>query len=261
MIKFTAIAAVAALFSVLSPAQTPGQADKNAINWTGFYAGLNAGGAFGSSNAQTSTVYSEEGYFDSSSVPAIASAGNQNLNPTGYSAGAQFGYNWQFAPKWVLGAEADFGGFVTSDSATVTAVYPCCSPDNFTITQAVSTNWLSTVRSRVGYAASKRSLVFVSGGAAETQLNYSSLFEDDYDAYESASASVLKTGWAAGGGAAYALNKHWSTGAEYLYLDFGSVTNAGTVLTWDEENFPASPFSHTATLTSNLARAFVNFKF
>ena len=40
-------------------------------NWTGFYVGLNAGGAWNESNATTTTVFSPVGYFAASSVPAM----------------------------------------------------------------------------------------------------------------------------------------------------------------------------------------------
>ncbi|MGB9405910.1 MAG: outer membrane beta-barrel protein, partial [Terracidiphilus sp.] len=232
MKKFFVVAAFAALIPVSVLAQTAGQLSKDATNWTGFYAGFNAGGTVSSSNAQTSTVYSTTGWFAPSSPPAIAIAGNQNLSPQGYVLGGQFGYNRQIAPRWVLGAEADFGAFEASDSASRTAVYPCCSPYTFTVAQSVSTTWLATIRPRVGYAVTGRSLLFISGGAAKTQLNYSSLFTDDEsNNNESASVAMLKTGWVLGGGWEYALNRYLSARAEYLYADFGSVSSAGTVMT------------------------------
>jgi outer membrane immunogenic protein len=266
MKKFLAIAAIAAIIPVSALAQAAAQNKNEAINWTGFYAGLNAGGAIGSSNAQTATVFSPTGYFATTSVPAIATTGNQNFNPLGAVGGVQFGYNWQVAPKWVLGAEADFGALKTSGSATGTTVYPCCSPTSFTITQNVTTDWMATVRPRVGYTVGKRSLLFISGGAAETKVNYSSLFTDTFaSANESATASVLKTGWIIGGGGEYAVNKHWSARAEYLYANFGTVSNVGTVFTTIEGGntytWPASTFTHTATLTSNIARLAVNYRF
>ncbi len=272
MKKFFAVAALAALIPASALAQTAGQHNKDATkqhndatNWTGFYAGFNAGGALGSSNAQTSTVYSTTGWFAPSSPPAIAITGNQNMNPKGYVLGGQFGYNWQIAPRWVLGAEADYGAFETSDSATGTTVYPCCSPYTFTVTQSVSTNWMATIRPRVGYAATRRSLLFLSGGAAETRFSYTSLFTDDQaDNIESASASVLKTGWTVGGGWEYALDKRWSARTEYLYADFGSVSNVGTVMTSNYPytyTWPANIFAHTATLSSNVARIAVNYRF
>jgi outer membrane immunogenic protein len=73
---------------------------------------------------------------------------------------------------------------------------------------------------------------------------------------------VLKTGWVAGGGAEYALDKHWSARAEYLFADFGTVSNAGDVLTdvWNN-TWPDTTFTHTATLKSNIGRIAINYRF
>ena len=266
MKKLLAIAVMAAMIPVAVLAQAAAQNKTDATIWTGFYAGINVGGAIGSSNAQTATVFSSTGYFAATSVTAIAATGNQNLSLVGVIGGGQFGYNRQVAPKWVLGAEADYDAFETSNSATGTTVYPGFSPTAFTITQKVSTDWMATVRPRVGYTAGKRALLFVSGGAAETKINYSSLFTDTFaSANESATASVLRTGWIAGGGGEYAFDKHWSARAEYLYASFGKVSNAGTVLTASGGGstipYPTNPFTHTATLTSNIARVAVNYRF
>src|SRR5215831_4654006 len=54
-----------------------GAAPAQAVDWAGFYAGLNAGYALGQSGAKTSAVAGA--YFANSSVPAIATAGKQNL--------------------------------------------------------------------------------------------------------------------------------------------------------------------------------------
>jgi opacity protein-like surface antigen len=185
----------------------------------------------------------------SANVPAIASTGDQNLNPPGYAGGVQFGYNRQVFSKWVLGGEAEFGALVANDSVSVKTVYPTDAPYYFTIAQKVSTDWMSTVRARVGHTVAKRVLLFATGGAAETRLRYSSQFTDDaWKAAESSNASVLKTGWIVGGGGEYALNRHWSARAEYLYSDFGTVSNAGSVMTETYDGTePENPFTHTAT--------------
>src|SRR5437879_1771702 len=46
-----------------------------AYNWTGWYAGLNAGGAWGRSDANTSPIFDPAGYFATTSPAAIAVAG------------------------------------------------------------------------------------------------------------------------------------------------------------------------------------------
>jgi outer membrane immunogenic protein len=266
MRKFFVIAAIAALIPVSALAQTTDQHKNEATNWTGFYAGLNTGGTFGSSNAQTSTVYSNSDIayymFSADNVSIVNSTGNQNLHPKGYAGGLQFGYNRQIA-RWVLGAEADYSVLAASYTKTGVGLYTGGDDGSFTITQTVSTDWMSTVRARVGHTFRKRALIFGSAGAAETVVRYSSLFTDNYESVnETASPRVLKTGWVAGGGAEYALDKHWSARAEYLFADFGTVSNAGDVLTdvWNN-TWPDTTFTHTATLKSNIGRIAINYRF
>ncbi len=269
MKKFFAVAALTALIPVSALAQAAGQQKNDATSWTGFYAGLNTGGTFGSSNAQTGTTGGD--YFQPASATQINYAGNQNLTPKGYAGGLQFGYNRQVA-KFVLGVEADFSVLAASKTVTGVADYSCagCSPYGFLITQKVSTDGMGTARARVGHTYGKRGLFYASGGVAETQIHYSSLFMDNYTdvigyypylVSESASASVLKTGWIVGGGTEYALNKRWSARAEYLFADFGTVSNAGNALTDVFGNPYTDPFTHTATLTSSVVRVAVNYKF
>ena len=46
-------------------------------DFSGFYVGVNAGGASGTSDVTTTTIFSPTGYFAASSVPAIAIAGKK----------------------------------------------------------------------------------------------------------------------------------------------------------------------------------------
>ncbi|MBZ5700579.1 MAG: outer membrane beta-barrel protein [Acidobacteriia bacterium] len=231
-------------------------------NWKGFYAGGNVGGAFGSSDAQTSTIYSATGYFATTSVPAIATTGAQHLTPRGVSGGGQAGYNFQ-SGHFVLGAEADFGAMNLSNSVSGTAVYPCCAPTAFTVTQSVNTSWLFTARPRVGYA-SGRALVYGTAGLAMTNLNYQATFTDTYaTAAESGGVNKTQTGWAAGGGVEYRVGSHWSLTGEYLYANFGSVSATSTNLTayTPAQSYPTNIFTHSANLHSHIARFGVNYRF
>src|SRR5579883_1865132 len=70
-------------------------------NWTGFYFGVNGG--FGGDRYQYP--------FSVGAIPALGLgpvSGTSTLNSSGGFGGAQAGYNWQFAPAWVAGVEADF---------------------------------------------------------------------------------------------------------------------------------------------------------
>ena len=92
---------VAALAGPVAAADLPARTYTKApyvdpgYNWTGFYLGVNAGGAWGGSNAATTTVFSPIGYFATTSPGAIAIAGAQHLNSSGFTGGLTAGYNWQ----------------------------------------------------------------------------------------------------------------------------------------------------------------------
>jgi outer membrane immunogenic protein len=102
-------------------------------SWTGFYVGLNGGGAFGSSTWD--------------------STGSRNIS--GGLVGGTVGYNYQWG-QVVWGVEGDIDWASISGSNTQGFCKFGCK---------TSDSWLSTVRGRVGYAAD-RFMPFVTGGAA-----------------------------------------------------------------------------------------------
>jgi len=101
-------------------------------SWTGFYFGINGGGAFGSSTWD--------------------STGSRNIS--GGLAGGTIGYNYQFSQA-VVGVEGDMNWADISGS-TNNACPPGCK---------TSDTWLATLRGRLGYAAD-RFMPYVTGGAA-----------------------------------------------------------------------------------------------
>jgi outer membrane immunogenic protein len=103
------------------------------FTWTGFYVGLNGGGAFGSSTWDT--------------------AGS--ITTSGGLVGGTVGYNYQIN-HFVVGAEADIDWAGISGTTTTAACPAGCK---------TSDSWLSTIRGRVGYAAD-RFLPYFTGGAA-----------------------------------------------------------------------------------------------
>jgi outer membrane immunogenic protein len=237
-------------------------ASVRAGDFKGLYVGVNVGGNSGNSNAATSTVFSPTGYFATTSVPAIATAGAQTLSPTGFSGGAQAGYNLQHH-HLVFGVQADFGGMNVSDKKSATATYPCCAPTAFTVTQFVGTDRLFTVRPRAGFTRGPL-LVYGTGGLAVTDLEYTAVFTDTFaTAHESARKSGNQSGWTAGAGAEFKLGHHWSALGEYLHTDFGSVTVTSTNLTafTPPVAFPTNIFTHKADLTGNVFRFGFNRRF
>ena len=233
-------------------------------NFTGFYVGANLGGASGTSNAKTTTIFSPTGYFAMTSPGAIAIAGAQTLHPSSAVGGGQAGFNFQIS-HIVLGAEVDFGHMQLSRSTMKSGIYPCCITTGFTVTQSVRTDWLFTARPRLGVAFG-RVMVYGTGGIAVTDFNYKAQFADTFaTATENGGVNENRTGWIGGGGAEFRLTHHWSVKGEYLHADFGGVrttsTNLFATFGGTPVAFPTNIWTHRANLTTNIGRVGVNFRF
>ncbi|HTC92792.1 MAG TPA: outer membrane beta-barrel protein [Terriglobales bacterium] len=231
-------------------------------NFTGFYVGVNLGGASGTSDAKTTTIFSPTGYFAMTSPGAIAIAGRQQLTPTSFTGGGQAGFNFQIS-HIVLGAEADFGHMQLSQSMQKSGTYPCCAPTGFTVTQSVRTDWLFTARPRLGVAFGPV-MFYGTGGLAVTDFNYKARFDDTFaTATENGGVNENRTGWIAGGGAEFRITHRWSVKGEFLRADFGGVRNTSTNLMAFSPPiaYPTNVWTHRANLTTNIGRVGINFHF
>jgi outer membrane immunogenic protein len=229
-------------------------------NWTGFYIGANAGGAWGKSDPATSTVFSPIGYFNPTSVPAVDAAGLQRINSSRFTGGGTAGYNWQTGSV-VAGIESDFNYFGLKGSSSSTAIYPCCAPLSFAVNSSMSSDWLFTLRPRVGFLVTPALLLYGTGGLAVADVKSNFLFTDGFAAMESAAISTTKAGWTAGAGAEYALMNGWSIKAEYLHVDLGSSSVTSTNLNIAGAPAPTNVFTHTIDWRSDIVRVGLNYKF
>jgi outer membrane immunogenic protein len=141
-------------------------------------------------------------------------------------------------------------------------VYLSAPPSTFTVNSSVSSDWLATVRGRVGFLAVPALLVYGTGGLAVANVKAVYLFTDNFGpASESAAISTTRYGWTAGAGGEYALMNGWSIKAEYLYADLGRASTTSTNLIARGIPFPANVFTHTVNLHSNIGRVGINYKF
>jgi outer membrane immunogenic protein len=102
--------------------------------------------------------------------------------------------------------------------------------DTFAIDSSTKNSWFGTVRGRMGVAFD-RSLLYLTGGLAVTQLKYSQAYSDTlFNAVGAVDASQTKTGWTVGAGWEYAFAYNWSVKAEYLYARFNGTDGAYTVV-------------------------------
>ena len=146
-------------------------------NWTGFYFGGNAGYAWGHSDVSSSFSCPSDAGCSVSNVQNLAnitSAATGSLSPTGFTGGVQAGYNWQFDAT-VFGLEADFNAFDLNSSRSV-AVPSVTTSSIFNPTTTVDTNWLFTLRGRLGHTVAPTVLLYATGGLAMTDLQVSNSY-------------------------------------------------------------------------------------
>lgn len=105
--------------------------------WTGFYAGLNAGGGWGATNNATTVsaplldavAFAANNLDPKNQLPgtglingstALANSGVANVNQSGFIGGGQIGYNYQWGQNFVAGLEADIQGSTIRGSGSYT---------------------------------------------------------------------------------------------------------------------------------------------
>ncbi len=169
-------------------------------DWSGFYAGLNAGYGWNTSN------------WSSNATPAAFAS--SSMTAKGIIAGGQVGYNYQMN-NIVVGLEGrgQYSGAKTTAPCAVAAGATCSTQQK----------WLADISGRLGYA-SDRALVYVSGGYAFTNYTFTQTQPTPIVTWTPAARS----GWTAGAGVEYAVTNNLIYGLEYKYYDFGtkaSVSN------------------------------------
>lgn len=250
LIAFTGVApATAADWPSRIVTKAPAISDP-AYHWGGWYLGANAGASWGSANIGSAFVNGTAPIADQQAF----AASSPQLSRSGFSGGGQIGYNHQ-VNRWLFGveADADFTGLRRSRSATV----PLPSGGAFTASNAIGSDWMVTLRPRAGYAVD-RTLFYLTGGLALTDLNFASSYADAAGQTASADVSKVKLGWVAGAGIEHALSQNWSAKVEYLYADFGKENVAAPVAAGAGS---AGLISQDIGLKSNTLRGGLNYRF
>jgi outer membrane immunogenic protein len=163
-------------------------------NWTGFYIGGHVGGAF----------RGNDGF-----------AGTNNGSDDGrFLGGVQGGADYQFAPNWVLGIEAEYS-WLGSNNNTVT----------FTGAGAgyVYTNnqrGLGSVTGRIGYTWGP-ALLYVKGGYAFSDNSQNLTLNGGPAAFGADGGH--QDGYTVGAGLEYMFAQNWSAKIEYQYYVFGKT--------------------------------------
>jgi outer membrane immunogenic protein len=237
------------------PAAMPAKAPAApAYSWTGCYIGANAGGAASGSDFTTS-VSPGTHLGNPADLAAVDAAGTGSANDSRFIGGGQVGCNWQTG-MLMFGVEGDLDSFSTRSTLPVNGTLT--TNDAFTVTNSVKTNWLGTVRPRVGVAAD-RSLVYLTGGVAFTNYSYTQTYVDTLSsAVGSSSASSNATGWTVGGGWENAWTNNWTFRAEYLFAKFRSINASGAIL---DTGGGTNALRGSADLAVQALRIGMNYKF
>lgn len=224
-------------------------------DWSGFYAGLSGGYANGDLDSSLTPSAAWNG-LGPDAVAALIAAGNGTMDDSGFAFGLHGGYNRQ-SGALVIGVEADISYLDLDGSrATATTNFPGVPlPANFSVNEAFESNYLLTLRPRIGFAFD-RALLFATGGLAVTEIEYTVSVPSTVgvvNALNAGSVSETRAGWALGGGIEYDLDGHWSMKAEYIYSDFGEIDVTTTSARGD--------LRHDAEVTTDLIRVGVNYRY
>src|SRR5262249_18313122 len=167
-----------------SPAPVAGH-----YNWSGFYLGLNAGGAFGINT-----------------MSASGGAGSASVKEAGFLGGAQIGANYQTGPV-VWGFEADYDASTQNKSL----------PAGVLTGSTSQTPWFATLRGRVGMAFD-RTLVYGTAGGAAGELR--SIVNNPAGTTRT---TVTYGTWNARARGEDRITDNLSARVEYLYLDKNNI--------------------------------------
>jgi outer membrane immunogenic protein len=191
--------------------------------WTGLYAGIGLGALATRADLTTTSVM-----FAGTRVDISNTANSQPFDGTAFRSSPYAGFNWQFAPQWVVGIEGDFG---LADRTSARSGFPFSSglliTDSVADSLSVKTTWDAGMRARVGLLLTPATLLYTTGGVAWQHYEVTSICSGrlcNIDGFSPATItnSDTKAGWSLGGGIETAVWGNWLMRGEYRYADFGT---------------------------------------
>jgi outer membrane immunogenic protein len=232
-------------------------------SWSGLYLGFHTGWGWASDEtANASSI------FTGVPIPPFAQL-TFPLNASGAIAGAQLGYNWQLASRWVFGIEGDASGtgLKASQSASTFSGLAGCGVPGAPCGSAMMTenvNWLASARGRLGYTFGP-GLAYVTGGAAWANVGYGASVSEVFPVASTlypAAFGATKPGWVYGAGYEGMLGNSWTLRAEYLHYGFdGANASVAAVLPNPVVVHGLSASYGWSPLNLNVLRLGVNYKF
>jgi len=195
-------------------------------NWTGFYVGGQLGGRWAES---TWTTYALQDPIFPGSNSRLPQGNPANFDSSTLRAGGYVGYNWQFAPTWVLGLEADIAwGDSKKSLPGIPGTWDAGTPADVIALDgsSVRLGWDAAIRGRLGWLLAPSIMLFGTGGASwqDVAINANCRPGGGWDcALRNTTFNSTKTGWTAGGGIEAKVLTNWLARIEYRYADYGST--------------------------------------
>jgi outer membrane immunogenic protein len=264
LIAAAALGAAGSAFAADMPVKAPPALVAPAPSWTGWYIGLNGGGAWGNTKPGVTDI-GPDSFFAPGNVPAVTGNGSQSFHNSGGLAGAQLGYLYQVG-QTILGVEVgvDWMGLKGSTSNGPT-VYPVTPGSSFSWNLEGQSSFLATFLGRIGYNMGSW-YPYVTGGLAVATLKYNATYIDTfYPSVSTVSLNQTKAGWALGGGAEWRIAPHWLLRGEYLYMSFENISGNGAIACTPGVGAcalggNATTFSYNVRFTENVGRVAVSYQ-
>ena len=196
-------------------------------SWTGFYVGGQLGGRWSDS---TWTTYALSDPINPVSNVRLPQGNPASFDSSSIRAGGYLGYNWQFAPVWVLGIEGDVAwGDGKKSLAGIPGTWTPGTPAA-TIAldgSSVQLGWDAAIRGRLGWLVTPSVMLFGTGGVSwqDVSVNASCQPAGGWacGTPRNTTINTVKTGWTAGGGIEAKIAANWLARVEYRYADYGST--------------------------------------
>ena len=243
----------------------------NTYNWQGPYVGAYLGSAIGTLQMSTNAGnVSDSTYFTTiADLNAVNIAGSWTQKPRKMTVGIQAGHTWVWN-QLAYGVVSDYSTMQLNSSRVANNNYIDNIPDQYFVSTSMRTNWLFTLRGRLGVHSELYlpSLIYFTGGMAISQLNVGNNFIDTsaFAGTGSSDISQYQIGSALGGGIEVAAFKHVSVNFEYLYIRLPSVKTTGTISN-TEGGFGVpvqslnSSFASATNFHANVYKIGLNYRF
>jgi len=255
--KFSIFSTFALIFSVIT---TQAHSEENlAQNWQGFYGGLALGGAYNTTHPDTEVLYS--GYFvdgggGSSDRAQLNPILQKTLKGWDLTGSALVGYDFQ-SGNITYGIEGDLTLMDYSESKGVGTTIYDTNADTFTTDTTVKTNFMISLRPKIGYVVGNFQL-YASTGISVSRFKMTHNFSDTSTGTD-LSYSDTKTafGISSSVGANYRINNGWALRGEYIFNYYPNVFNGQSEYNGDAAN----DFNYGGSFQSNNIRFAVIKKF